>query len=84
MSYADLAGGQGWREAQNKMDIVVVRSRFVEVVFDISSVYEDMKERKKEVEEKHCPYFPQTPDKCGNEISGDTFLYQCMCLQFLV
>lgn len=44
MDYADLAPSQSWREAQNKMDIVLVCSHSVEVDFDITSMYEDMKE----------------------------------------
>lgn len=39
-----LARGQSWREAQNKMNIVLVCSHSVEVDFDITSMYEDMNE----------------------------------------
>lgn len=45
MAYADLAVSQSWREAQNKMNIVLVCSHSVKVDFDITSMYEDMKER---------------------------------------
>lgn len=49
-----MAGSQSWREAQNKMNIVLVCSHSVEVDFDITSMYEDMKERKRmcEVEKR--------------------------------
>lgn len=40
-----MAPSQSWREAQNKMNIVLVCSHSVEVDFDITSMYEDMKER---------------------------------------
>lgn len=40
-----MAVSQSWREAQNKMNIVLVCSHSVEVDFDITSMYEDMKER---------------------------------------
>lgn len=41
-----MAPSQGWREAQNKMNIVLVRSHSVEVDFDITSTYEDTKEER--------------------------------------
>lgn len=37
-----MAPSQSWREAQNKMNIVLVCSHSVEVNFDITSMYEDM------------------------------------------
>lgn len=33
MGYADLAAGQSWRDAQNKMNVVLVCSRSVEADF---------------------------------------------------
>lgn len=45
VGYADLAPSQSWREAQNKMNTVLVCSHSVEVDFDITSMYIHMKER---------------------------------------
>lgn len=75
-----MAGSQSWREAQNKMNIVLVCSHSVEVDFDITSMYEDMKERKRtcEVAKKRKrgidppPLFSRI--KTEMEISGDTCL----------
>lgn len=73
-----MAGSQSWREAQNKMNIVLVCSHSVEVDFDITSMYEDMKERKRmcEVEKEEgrdrSPAFSRI--KTEMEISGDTCL----------
>lgn len=38
-----MALSQTWRDAQNKINIVLVCSHSVEVDFDITSTYEDMK-----------------------------------------
>lgn len=43
MDYADVAPGQSWTEAQNKMNIVVVCSHSVEVDPDLTSMYENMR-----------------------------------------
>ena len=78
-----MARSQSWREAQNKMNIVLVCSHSVEVDFDITSMYEDMKERwsvcegEKGRERKAGREKPTTPFsriKTEMEISGDTFL----------
>lgn len=42
-----MALSQSWREAQNKMNIVLVCSHSVEVDFNITSMYEDMKARQR-------------------------------------
>lgn len=80
--YADLAPSQGWREAQNKMNIVLVRSHSVEVDFDITSTYEDTKEERegKGGRTTGNPSLLFRRIKTEMEISGDTFLQTCMCV----
>lgn len=76
---------QSWREAQNKMNIVLVCSHSVEVDFDITSMYEDMNEggrRGKERERQSVRSGKRKEGieavfnwiKTGMEISGDTCL----------
>lgn len=49
-----MATSQSWREAQNKMNIVLVCCHSVEMDFDITSVYEDMKGKVESEKERVC------------------------------
>lgn len=91
MGYADLALSQSWREAQNKMNIVLVCSHSVEVDFDITSMYEDMKERQSgcEGEKRRKRKGRETPPlKQNKDGNGNTWRHipvnLCVCVRFLV